>query len=543
MGNAASDGQGNEHTNVPMVNVEKVKQLSNEAIVAGRYHLEKDHGLHQDYKVSQEILGQGLCGNVVVAESRRDGRRYAVKTLSKVGVKESKLLQVVAEVEVHLSIDHPNIAHVQDVYESETSICMVTECCEGGELYGSLQEKGIYSNREAAEVARQMMRVVRHLHARRIVHRDLKLENFLYQCKNPNKQMEKYLQATQDNSGNFVDAEAPQLKLIDFGFARVWDPSRLMMTACGSAEYVSPDVLSGEGYTDKADLWSIGVIVWMLLTGYPPFHGDKRTMMAKIKAGKADWSHQSRWKNVTQDAKDFVQKLLVKDPNMRLDAHAALQHPWLASAAPTLECSLCLDRTLVSMQSYVAGSKLRRAALQMAAQQLDAKETQKLRSAFLCMDRDAEGWLSVQDFQNAARDFEQTSNESLLLDGDFGSPEELFAAIDANGDQRIYYSEFLAATARLSSQDHKKALKAIFDKFDCDSSGSIGVKDISATLGETFEGAEALELLHEVEPQGEEIRFPRFVELVTLSNSFAAEADVISPSKARYGLLPSFPGI
>merc|ERR1719502_173437 len=115
--------------------------------------------------------------------------------MSKTTAKRSKLAQLVAEVEIHLTLDHPNIARVHDVYDSEGSISMVTECCEGGELYASLQEKAIYSNEEALEITHQMMRVVSHLHARSIAHRDLKLENFLYQCKDPHAQMQQFLQA------------------------------------------------------------------------------------------------------------------------------------------------------------------------------------------------------------------------------------------------------------------------------------------------------------------------------------------------------------
>merc|ERR1719181_1759331 len=180
------------------------------------------------------------------------------------------------------------------------------ECLDGGELYGRLAQMKVFPESLAAETTRQMLRAIGYLHSHNVVHRDLKLENFLYQSD-----------------------EKSQLKLIDFGFAKVWDPSTLMMSSCGSIAYVSPDVLTGKGYTDKCDLWSLGVIVWMLLAGYPPFHGDERTMMTKIKSGQADWSHKSRWKPVSEEAVDFVQKLLKKDPDQRPDAQEALKHAWL----------------------------------------------------------------------------------------------------------------------------------------------------------------------------------------------------------------------
>jgi len=333
------------------------------------------------------------------------------------------------------------------------------------------------------------------------------------------------------------------LKLIDFGFARVWDPSRLMRTACGSAEYVSPDVLAGEGYTSKTDMLSLGVIVWMLLSGYPPFHGHKTAMMAKIKSGNPDWSHQSRWRNVSQDAKDFVSKLLVKDPLERYDAESALQHPWLTSSITQMKSSLTSEHQVWSMQRYAAGSKVRRAALQLLVQQLDWEEMRKLRATFLSIDPHSEGWITASDFQELLQ--KGSNQEQICNDKPAGFemnhaalalPSDLFAVIDANKDQRIYYSDFMAATMEVCRHTHKLALKTTFNRLDADGSGSIGIGDLRAVLGETFEGADVAELLLEAQPQGGEIGFEEFVEAITLGDSGELVGS-ISPSKGRFGLL------
>jgi calcium-dependent protein kinase len=495
-----------------MVDIQKVKRHSNPALAVSRYHKASERRIADDYEVTDEVLGQGLCGDVVVGTNRVDGRFYAVKTMSKESPKRSKIQQIVTEVEIHLSLDHPNITRVFDVYESEASVTMVSELCEGGELYASLQDKHVYSDREAAEVTRQMLRVLCHLHARSIVHRDLKLENFLYQSKNPHEQMKKYLGELQENNGKNVHAEAPQLKLIDFGFARHWDPSTLMLTSCGSAEYVSPDVLCGEGYTDKCDLWSIGVIVWMLLTGYPPFHGDRRTMMSKIKQGRPDWSHQGRWKSVAHDARDFVKRLLVKDPEERSDARTALQHPWLVHSAPKVELSSqCGNSALSAIRRYVAGSKLRRVALQFLVQQLDAKETRELRKLFLSMDRDSSGWISAQEFSDALKQFEYRGYRD--------NQEDYFAAVCSNGEQRIYYSDFLAASIDVSETSHKAALQRTFAHFDFDQSGSIGVDDLRSYVGEDFENTPISDVAREALPKGAEIYFNDFIKVAKGSTS------------------------
>jgi len=542
-----------EEIAVHAVSLEKAKSLSsNAAVTAARYHYSQaGKKLADDYKVDGTVLGQGLCGDVVLVIGKIDHRRYAMKTIRKTQVAPSKLQQLTAEVEIYLTLDHPNIARLHDVYESGSNICLLTECCEGGELYFRLQKRGVYTDSDAAEAARQMLRAVGYLHSRRIVHRDLKLENFLYES----------------------DDAAAQLKLIDFGFAKVWDPSTLMMASCGSIAYVSPDVLHGKGYTSKCDLWSLGVVVWMLLSGYPPFHGDERLMMSKIKAGQADWSHKSRWKPVSDNAIDFVKKLLCTEPERRMSAQEALQHPWLAHGGSEGKPAVLSRDTLRSLQRYADASKVRRAVLQLLAQELGPEESAELREAFLAVDRSNEGTICLRDLKDAIRsggardasrspirrkrpseaaggDLPAPAKSKLLqvpgIAGDGAQPQsplgseismssagspttpartlrrapscvidELFCMLDANGDERLYYSDFLAATMQARSRLREEAVRATFHRLDADGSGTISVQDFKAVLGETFEGVDVEELVKEVDPvRCGEIAFEDFVRVL-----------------------------
>mmetsp|Transcript_82515 Transcript_82515/g.246051 ORF Transcript_82515/g.246051 Transcript_82515/m.246051 type:complete len:589 (-) Transcript_82515:112-1878(-) len=546
--NRASEGA--EEFAPHAVSLEKAKSLSsNAAVTAARYHYSQGgKKLADDYKVDGTVLGQGLCGDVVLVLGKIDNRRYAMKTIRKTQVASSKLQQLTAEVEIYLTLDHPNIARLHDVYETEADICLLTECCEGGELYFRLQKRGVYTDSDAAEAARQMLRAVGYLHSHRIVHRDLKLENFLYESED----------------------SASQLKLIDFGFAKVWDPSTLMMASCGSIAYVSPDVLQGKGYTNKCDLWSLGVIVWMLLSGYPPFHGDEKLMMAKIKAGQADWSHKSRWKPVSDNAIDFLKKLLNKDPQQRMSAQEALRHPWLARGATTGHMAVLSRDALRSLQRYADASRVRRAVLQLLAQELGPDETKDLREIFLAIDKSNEGTICLRDLKDAIRSgggrsptrtpsrwkkpAEAASGSPSALQvsvsGNFlqvptgdsahgqspfsgssvGSPttpartlrrapsgmlDDLFCMLDANGDERIYYSDFLAATMQARSRLREEAVRATFHRLDADGSGSISVQDFRAVLGETFEGVDVEELIKEADPvRRGEITFEGFVQVL-----------------------------
>mmetsp|Transcript_81010 Transcript_81010/g.234893 ORF Transcript_81010/g.234893 Transcript_81010/m.234893 type:complete len:594 (-) Transcript_81010:163-1944(-) len=534
------------------VSLEKAKSRSSNAVATcARYHHSSSGKRLQDvYEVDGKVLGQGLCGDVVLVRGKLDGRKYAMKTIRKQQVASSKLAQLAQEVEIYLALDHPNIARLHDVYETDTEICLLTECCEGGELYFRLQKRGVYTDADAAEATRQMLRAVGYLHAHSIVHRDLKLENFLYE----------------NNESQDIP---PQLKLIDFGFAKIWDPSTLMMASCGSIAYVSPDVLSGRGYTNKCDLWSLGVIVWMLLAGYPPFHGDEKLMMSKIKAGEADWSHKSRWKPVSSDAVDLLKRLLTKDAARRLDAQSALRHPWLASRAATevaVPATLSTD-ALRSLARYTKASKVRRAVLQLLAHELAPDETRELREMFLAIDKTNQGTICLRDLKEAIRasggrspqhrrrrsereaagngapcllgagmpsprgqkgktfdvdmsvgDMSPATPARTLRRANSGVLHDLFQVLDANGDDRVYYSDFLAATMEVRARFREDAVRATFARFDADSSGTISLADLQLVLGESFEGAGAEELMAEISRKGKggkgEITFQEFLRVV-----------------------------
>lgn len=500
------------------IRLDWVKHLStNPASVSARFHRARHRKVTDDYQVTQKVLGAGLCGNVMLVRRKADGREYALKIIKKnADFAPEKLSQVLAEVEIHMLTDHPNIARLHDVYESNDEISLVMEYCSGGELYFQLQQRGVFKAIEAAEATRQMFRAVGYLHAHSVAHRDLKLENFLYE------------RAYEECS----EHEA-QLKLIDFGFAELWDPASLMTAACGSVAYVSPEVLRGKGYTNKCDIWSLGVIVWMLLAGYPPFHGEEKVMMGKIRRCQADWNHKARWAKVPDDAIAFVGALLVKDPAYRPDAATALRHPWLLKEAVAQEAHINAA-VLLSLESYASSSRLRRVALQLLAQELAPEEKCKLRSLFFAIDRANAGTICFRDLRDAIQnagpeDFEGGAESdplvSLVADlrcSSSNSLLEIFKRLSATGDGPIYYSDFLAAT--MEAQDHlrEEAVRATFDRLDADRSGTIGVTDLKLSIGDTFEGFSVDLLFQEVPDARGSIDFDAFVTLVTDPEQAAA---------------------
>eukprot|EP00980_Cylindrotheca_fusiformis_P005411 scaffold1157_cov122-Cylindrotheca_fusiformis.AAC.3 len=249
-----------------------------------------------------EVIGTGAYGTVRKCRNRQTNELAAIKTINK-----SKVRQV----------EHPNIIRLYDIYEDVRCIHLVTELCTGGELYDRVIEKaeseeGHYSEADAASLIQDILGAIAYCHdVVNIVHRDLKPENFLLL-----------------HQGD----DAP-IKIIDFGLSRFDDsPSGIMKTRVGSPYYVAPEVLNG-AYTNKCDIWSVGVIAYLLLCGFPPFNGDSDgEILFTIK--NANLSFPSpEWDDISPMAKDFVMALLDRDPSKRLSASEALKHPWISEYA------------------------------------------------------------------------------------------------------------------------------------------------------------------------------------------------------------------
>jgi serine/threonine protein kinase len=382
-----------------------IQRSGNRLRTASRYHMGRS--LSEDYVVDHtRILGRGMTGTVKLCHSQSDPKRqYALKSFCKDhgagGVSEQQSTFLRTEAEVYLTLDHPNIVRLQDVYEDQDAIHLVMEYCSGGELLQCLRSRAQYSEQEAAQATRQMLLAVAYLHSHNVVHRDLKLENFLYQ----------------DDS-----AQAP-LKLIDFGFAKYCEGDKKMRAKCGSINYVSPDVLSGQGYTSQCDCWGLGVILFMLLSGYPPFSGKEVDVIRRVQRGVPEW-RKSRWHRVSEQGVDLVRQLLMRNPSKRLTAKQALEHPWIQNNTKSnLSINSRLSASaLRSLHKYSEASRLQRAALQLVAQELPDAQLAELRDIFLAIDRQGTGGLNLSDLKTAIRRGEFSPASIRRKRRDPGSP-------------------------------------------------------------------------------------------------------------------------
>lgn len=259
-----------------------------------------------------KLLGKGTFCKVYSGTTKDSTKQVAVKLMKKKNLSESDVKSMRDEIAILRDLKHPNIVRLYDFFETDVAYQLVMELMTGGDLFDRLVVKESYDEREARDAARLITDAIRFMHSKGIAHRDLKPENLLLVSK---------------------DCDS-SVKLGDFGFAKKCDDSAndgqgSLRTSCGTQTYVSPEILRNKPYGTKSDMWSLGVIVFILLSGYPPFtDSDKRALFRKIQKGKFDF-HPDYWGGISEEAKEMVKGLLTVDPKKRLSAKELLETEWI----------------------------------------------------------------------------------------------------------------------------------------------------------------------------------------------------------------------
>uniref|UniRef100_A0A8C6WUE1 Calcium/calmodulin-dependent protein kinase IGb n=1 Tax=Neogobius melanostomus TaxID=47308 RepID=A0A8C6WUE1_9GOBI len=250
-----------------------------------------------------EELGSGAFSEVYMVKEKKTGKMFAMKCVKK---KQNGDLNLENEITVLRRIKHDNVVGMEDFYESRTHYYLVMQLVSGGELFDRILDRGVYSERDASKVIQQVLQAVEYLHQSGVVHRDLKPENLLY----------------------YSPDEDSKIMISDFGLSKMVD-NGIMSTACGTPGYVAPEVLAQKPYSRAVDCWSIGVITYILLCGYPPFYEETESRLFS-KIMKAQYEFDSPfWDDISDSAKDFIRNMMQKNPSMRYTTDQALRHPWI----------------------------------------------------------------------------------------------------------------------------------------------------------------------------------------------------------------------
>ncbi|XP_032445488.1 calcium/calmodulin-dependent protein kinase type 1D [Xiphophorus hellerii] len=284
----------------------------------------------------KEVLGTGAFSEVVLAQEKLTGRMFAVKCIPKKALK-GKESSIENEIAVLRRIKHENIVALEDIYESPDHLYLIMQLVSGGELFDRIVEKGFYTEKDASTLIRQVLDAVNYLHKMGIVHRDLKPENLLY----------------------FNPQDESKIMISDFGLSKMEGSGDVMSTACGTPGYVAPEVLAQKPYSKAVDCWSIGVIAYILLCGYPPFYDENDSKLFE-QILKADYEFDAPyWDDISDSAKDFISCLMEKDPTKRFTCEQALRHPWIAG--DTALCKNIHESVSRQIRKNFAKSKWRQA--------------------------------------------------------------------------------------------------------------------------------------------------------------------------------------
>lgn len=422
------------------------------------------HGVHDG-----EILGEGVSGKVRLVTHKATGHKFAVKCLDLRFVGDVQgLRQLREEIAIMCELDHPNIVRLEEVYESHEAIYLVQELCLGGELFDCLfneQPDECFSEEECARMMKQMLSAVRYLHSKGIVHRDLKLENFLLASKRP----------------------GADLVLVDFGLSKHFKYGEVQREAVGTPYTVAPEVIRGD-YDEKCDVWALGVLSFLLLSGDAPFGGcDERdslkTIRSNILSGDFAYEREEVWSVVSDEAKAFVEEMLVTDAKNRPTAKEAQSHPWLREWEPRGERNATtLDPSVVNaLLSFKDISILRKLLTEVLSFTLVPDQLSDIRTEFEKLDMEGTGEISLESLKAALTASQGASSVRTLTDKEI---EDIFNAMRVGrSDSRVHWHEFIAAALPFCHVDQRN-MRLAFDRLDCLHNGCISLDDIMELIGD-----------------------------------------------------------
>lgn len=407
-----------------------------------------------------EMLGYGIGGLVRLVTHRETGTKFALKTLSLDHISKEGLKQVEEEVQILMELDHPNIVKLDSVYQTPEEIHLVQELCEGGDLFDRLdaQPEEHYSEAQCAQLIKQILSAVRYIHSKGIIHRDLKLENFLF-----------------DNKGS-----QSELKMIDFGLSKHFSLGDTHHEPVGTRYTVAPEVLKGS-YDEKVDIWAVGVITYLLLSGDAPFGGccegeSSSDVRKKILSAEFSFEPEEYWYHVSEQAKHFISTLLVENPKERPTAEQCQNSEWLREWAEIgKEDSTALNPNVIqALQSFRDFSNMRKLLCEVIGFTLLPEQMISLRKEFEKLDVEQSGEISLEGLKQVLNDNARSGTLGNLLETEV---EDIFNSLRLHSDTTVHWHHFLAAglsELHVDERNHRLA----FDKIDKEGKGYITLQDI-----------------------------------------------------------------
>ena len=440
--------------------------LTNDIIVS---HSKADPGL--DYK-KLNFLGEGSFAAVYKVQNRITDSIRAMKIINKSATcSEEDDKEIFNEINILRTLDHPNILKIFEFYSNKESYSLVTELCSGGELFQEIVEKGPFNEKYSAYVIYQILSAINYCHNMKIIHRDLKPENILIVDRDKN--------------------QYPRIKICDFGTSKMFEKGAVQRKLVGSSYYIAPEVLK-KHYDEKCDIWSCGVILYILLSGRPPFGGENdKEIMQRVALGKYDLQSDP-FNKISGSCIDLIQKLLIMDPKKRISAEEALKHSWFKANKSKelfnqIKDESTLKKLIANLKAYRRDSIIQETALAYLVHNFpQMKDVVNACKLFNQIDLNGDGKITGEELYLGLK--KRLNSDTLIED-----VKNIFSNLDMNNDGYIEYEEFVRASVSKEKFMGENVLKFAFRYFDKDDSGKITFKEIETVFKNSVTDKEHME--------------------------------------------------
>lgn len=445
--------------------------------------------IHSLYALDSSSENRGAFGTVVKARLRDDfSQMYAVKVIRKVD--EFKDSLAMREIELLKKMDHPHIVKFKEVYEDYAFYYIVLEHLQGGDLHKLQEASGSFEEYQVKDFIWQVLLATNYLHLQKIVHGDLKPENFV-----------------------LVKTGSMHVKMIDFGLSDILKKRDYLSQFAGSRFYIAPEVLQGK-YTEKRDLWSIGVMLYQFLCGQRPFEGDSEDeLFDKIRLGFYDITPLEKVQ-ISSEALSLVKMLLALDPDVRISAKDAIHHPWFADKrAEVIEGGkrILSVEMLNNIRQFSAASAFKRDLLALLVQSFENDtSTEALSKVFFLADQDFSGLIESSEL-----------NELFLRKGIILEPGELdqiMRALYIRNKRAVTFLEFVVGVTPKDDLANEARLRIIFKSLDTDKDGNVGFADLNncfARFGRCISRKQIESMITEADINNDRmISFSEFLEIM-----------------------------
>lgn len=444
----------------------KTLENINDVIIDGNLIVGKATGnVNENYK-SIKKLGEGSYGMVYLVNHNYSGQQRAMKIIQKKNVENSQKVdtEIMNEIEILKKMDHPNIVKIFEFYNSTKNYYLITEYCKEGELFDKIVKEGPFDEDFASYIMYQIFSAVNYCHSMSILHRDLKPENILIERKEKN---------------------GLKIKIIDFGTAKIFENNKVERKIIGSSYYIAPEVLS-KNYNEKCDLWSCGVILYILLSASPPFSGrNDNEIIENIKRGYYD-IESNIWQKISPEAKNLIRSLLERNVGIRINAEEALNHKWFKKLKTKDKFNFVTQEKIKSMlgnlKTYSADKMLQRIALAyLVHNNPQHEEVLDACKLFNLIDKNSNGKITKLELQNGMNELSVCDEEESqkLVD-------EIFNLIDGDNNGYIEYEEFVRGCINKEKFITEDIIKFSFRFFDKDNNGEITFEEIKVTFAKSF---------------------------------------------------------